>query len=65
MRKKRAKHDGFSSPCKGKIPRLRILGNQEMSEKSQNFIKLQASAQSCSQNENFVGTSKKPLENRN
>ena len=35
-----------------------------MSEKSQNFIELQPSDQSSSQNKNFVSTSKKLLENR-
>ena len=44
--------------------KLRILGNWETS-RSQNFIELQPSAQSSSQNENFVDTSKKMLENRN
>ena len=44
--------------------KLRIFGNQETS-RSQNFIELQPSAQSSSQNENFVDTSKKLLENRN
>ena len=41
--------------------RLRILGNQEIAGKSQNFIELKHSAQSLSQNENFVNTSKKLL----
>ena len=33
--------------------RLRVLGNQEISGKSQNFIELLPSAQSPSKNENF------------
>ena len=33
--------------------RLRILGNLEISGKSQNFLELQPSAQSSSQNENL------------
>ena len=36
-----------------------------MSEKSENFIELMPSAQSPSQNENFFGTSKNVLKNRN
>ena len=38
---------------------LRILGNYEMSKKSQNFIELKPNAQTYSRNENFVNTSKK------
>ena len=45
--------------------RLRFLGNYEKSEKSQNFRELEPSAQSSSQNKNFVDTSKKLLKNRN
>ena len=41
--------------------RLRILGNQEISGKSQNFIELLPSARSSSQNEYFVSTSKNLL----
>ena len=44
--------------------RLRTLGNQEISRKSQNFIELYPSAQSSSQNENCVSTRKKLLKNR-
>ena len=45
----------------GRAERLmtRILENQELLQKSQNFMKLQTSAQSSSHNENFVNTSKK------
>ena len=45
--------------------RLRILRNYEISRKCQNFIKLLPSAQSSSQNQNFVNTSKKHLKKRN
>ena len=45
--------------------KLRILGIQDISGKSQNFIELQPSAQSSSQNKNFFSTSKKLLKNRN
>ena len=41
--------------------RLTILGNQEISGMSQNFIGLEPSAQSYSQNGNFVNTSKSLL----
>ena len=41
--------------------RLKILGNQEISEKSQNGIELLPSGQSSSQNEIFVSTSKNLL----
>ena len=44
---------------------LRILRNWEMSGKSYNFIELQPSAQSFSQNENFVSINKKLLKKRN
>ena len=44
--------------------RLRILGNWEISGKSQNFIELLPSAQSSSRNESFVSTSKNSLKNR-
>ena len=37
----------------------------EIPENSQNFIELQPSAQSSSQNENYFNTSKKLLKNRN
>ena len=37
--------------------RLRILGKQEISRKSQTFIELKPSGKSSSQNENFVKTS--------
>ena len=36
--------------------RLKILGNEEVSAKSQNFIDLWPSAQRCSRNDNFVNT---------
>ena len=42
--------------------RLGILENFEISGKSQNLIELKPSAQSSSQNENFVNTSKKLLQ---
>ena len=45
--------------------RLRILENQEIWKRSQNFIELWSSAQSSYQNDNFVNTSKKLLKNRN
>ena len=41
--------------------RLRILGNQEISGNSQNFIELLPTARSSSQNEYFVSTSKNLL----
>ena len=41
--------------------RLRFLGNQEISGKSQNFIEWQPSAQFFYQNEDFVNISKKLL----
>ena len=41
--------------------RLRLLGNWEISGKSQNFIELLPSDQSSSKNENFVNTSKNLL----
>ena len=44
--------------------RLRILGNYEISGKSQNFIELLPS-DSSSRNENFVSTGKNLLKNRN
>ena len=44
--------------------RLRILGNQEISEKSQNFIELQPSVEHYTQNENFVNTTKKLMRTR-
>ena len=45
--------------------RLIILGNQEILEKSQDVVELRSSAQSSSQNENFLNTSKNPVKNRN
>ena len=42
---------------------LRILGNLEISAKSQNYIELLNSAQSSSPNENFISTSKNLLKN--
>ena len=45
--------------------RLRILGNWETSRKPQNFIKLLSSAESSSENEDFINTSEKLLKNRN
>ena len=39
--------------------RLRIIGNQKVSGKSQNFIYLQPSVQSSSQRENFFNNNKK------
>ena len=45
--------------------RLRILGNEEISGKSQNFIELYPSVPSSSQNENFPNTSKKLMKARN
>ena len=45
--------------------RLRILGNWEKSGNFQNFKELYPSAQSSSQNETFVNTSKKILKNKN
>ena len=51
--KKRAKHDGFCLPYKGQIPKFRILENQEISEKSQNFIELLPISQSSSRNKFF------------
>ena len=44
---------------------LKILGSLERLEVSQNFLELYPSAQSSSQNKNFVDTSKKLLKNRN
>ena len=41
------------------------LENWEISGKSQNFVELESSAQSSSQNANFVNTSQKLLKNRN
>ena len=38
--------------------RLRIIGNYEISGKSQNFIELKPSAQSFSKNKNFVNWQK-------
>ena len=62
LQSKRAKHDGFYSPYKGQIPRLR---NYEMSGKSLDFIDLLPTAQSSLQNENLVNTTTKLFENRN
>ena len=45
--------------------RLRILGNEEGTGKSQDFVELQTSAQSSFQNKAFVDASKKLLKNRN
>ena len=45
--------------------RFRILGNQGISGKSQNFIELKPSAQSCPENRSFVNTCKIPPKNRN
>ena len=42
--------------------RLKILGNQEVSEKFLNFIESQPRVQSPCKNEYFVNTSKKTLE---
>ena len=47
------------------IIRLKILGNWEISGKSQSFIELQPSAQLPSKIESFINTSKKLLKNRN
>ena len=44
--------------------RLRVLGNLEISGKSQDFMELQPSAQSFSENLSFVKTCKKLLKNR-
>ena len=44
--------------------RLSMLGNKERSGKSQNFIELLPTAQSFSQNENLVRTSKNLLKKR-
>ena len=44
---------------------LRVLGNLEISGKSQDFMELQPSAQSFSENLTFVKTCKKLLKNRN
>ena len=44
---------------------LRILGNLEISRKSQNFVELLPSAKSSSRNENFVSTNKNLLKYRN
>ena len=58
--------------CTYELPRklpnnlkLRILGNYEISEKSQSFIEFLPTAQSSFQNENFVSSSKNLLKNRN
>ena len=60
------KHGIYELPHKlPKDLRLRILRNQTKSGKSQNVIELQSSAQSSSQNKNFVDTGKKPPKNRN
>ena len=45
--------------------RLRILGNWEMSGKSDNFTKLLPSALSSYRNKSFVSTNKNLLKNRN
>ena len=45
--------------------RRRILGNEKISGKSQNFLELLGNAQSSSRNESFVSTSKNLLKNRN
>ena len=45
--------------------RLKILGNKEITGKSQNFIEWYPNVQSSSQNENFVNTSKKLFKNKN
>ena len=42
-----------------------MLENEEISGRCLNFVKWWPSAQSSSQNENFVNISKKPLKNRN
>ena len=58
------KHGTYELPHK--FPndlRLRILGNQEVSRRSQRiFIQLQPSAQSSSQNDNFVDTRRKSVQ---
>ena len=46
------------------LPHDRKLGNQKISEKYQEFMELQTSAQSSSPNENFVNTSEKLLKTR-
>ena len=43
---------------------LRILGNQEISGRSQNFIELQPSPQPSSQNKNYLDTSKKLMKKK-
>ena len=62
LESKRAKHDGFYSPYKSQIPRLR---NYEISGKSLDFIDLLPTAQSSLQNENLANTSTKLFENGN
>ena len=62
------KHGSNKHKLPYKLPnnlRLEILGNLEISAKSQNVRELKPSAQSSSQNENFVNTSKKFPKNRN
>ena len=44
---------------------LWTLENWKISGKSQNFVELESSVQSSSQNENFLNTSQKLLKNRN
>ena len=60
------KHGIYELPHK--LPnglRLRILENQKILGQSENFIELQPSAHSSSQNEKFFNNSKKLLKNRN
>ena len=51
INKKRTKHNDFCSPYKGQDPRLTVLGNQEISGKSQSSF----------HNNFFFNTSKKLL----
>ena len=67
-RLKQNEHGSNKHKLPYKLPnnlRLEILGNLEISAKSQNVRELKPSAQSSSQNENFVNTSKKFPKNRN
>ena len=62
----RNKHGKYELPHE--LPnklKLRILETYKRLGKSQNLIELQPSAQSSSQNKNFVDTRKKLLKNRN
>ena len=47
------KHDGFCSPCKSQIPRLRILGSYKVTRKSLKCLDLLASTQPTTQKLNF------------